>query len=443
MKSCILPAITARLASGGRRIVCRVFPVILGILATATVLEAQRPHGTQSADKQLLQTLLQRIEQLESKDSQLEARVRQLEGIKPGPSSPPPAQSAPAATLPGKGAGQTDGQAEPLETEPGETLMKIHGYGDLGLRGDNHKGDTTSFSLGQIDLFITSNISEKFKFLTELVFEQGRRGGNSFEEDLERVLLTYSYNDHLNLSIGRFHTAIGYYNTAYPHATWFQTTADRPFVFRLEDQGGFLPVHDVGVSASGLIPSGGLRLNYIAEIGNGRSSHSPLVQPVQNFVDENNHKAVNLALFARPDAVPGLQVGFSAYRDVLFPANSPRIGESIFDAYAVLVRPKFEWLNEALVIRHAPQFSRHFNTPGFYTQISERFGAYRPYFRYQYVNASSAEPAFPDVGLRQGPSLGVRYEASESVAVKLQYDYTALRRQQAISALALQLGFTF
>jgi hypothetical protein len=201
----------------------------------------------------------------------------------------------------------------------------------------------------------------------------------------------------------------------------------------------------VGVSASGLIPSGPLGLHYVAEAGNGRASRSPLdEEPVQNEIDDENHKAFNLAIFARPDKVPGLQVGFSAYRDVLSPVGAPRIGETIFDVYAVLVRPNFEWLNEGLVVRHAPQGLSHvFETPGFYTQVSRRFGSYRPYFRYQYVNASPTEPVFPDIGLRQGPSVGVRYDASESVALKLQYDYTGLRRQPATNALGLQIGFTF
>jgi len=49
-----------------------------------------------------------------------------------------------------------------------------------------------------------------------------------------------------------------------------------------------------------------------------------------------------------------LQAGFSFYRDVLVPANAPKIGENIFAVHAVLIRPKFEWLNEALLDRHAP-----------------------------------------------------------------------------------------
>jgi len=201
----------------------------------------------------------------------------------------------------------------------------------------------------------------------------------------------------------------------------------------------------VGASASGLIPSGRVGLHYVAEVGNGRESRYPLItEPVQNRISDENHKAFNLALFARPAAVSGLQTGFSIYRDQLAPANQPRIGETILDAYAVVIRPKWEWLNEAVLDRHAPYGSPVvYHTPGFYTQISRQFGAYRPYFRYQYINAPNAEPVFPDIQLRAGPSVGVRYDAAEFVCLKFQYDYLSLRNQPGVNALTLQLGFTF
>ena len=334
-----------------------------------------------------------------------------------------------------------------------KTLLRIRGFGDIAFHGSNQPGSTTAFSLGQLNLFVTSDISEKFKFLGEIVFEGGPDDiygipsgeTNKFSVDLERYLLQYSHNDYFNLSVGRYHTAIGFYNTAYHHSTWFQTTTGRPLLFEFEDRGGILPIHNVGVSATGRIPSGALGLHYIAEVGNGRSSRSPLDQePVQNEIDENTHKAYNLALFARPIAVQGLQFGFSAYRDLLTPVASPNVGETILAAHAVYQLPNFEWLNEAMVIRHSLQgTSQVFNTPAFYTQLSKRFGAYRPYFRYQYINASSSEPIFPDVRLRAGPSAGLRYDASEAVALKLQYDYTALRQQAGTNSLTLQLGFTF
>jgi hypothetical protein len=425
----------------------RLFLLLLAILLSAPVLRAQKADDASVSDKKTLQQLLLRIDELE-------ARVRQLEGEKhPAPAatpSPVPAQMSAPPAAEGEQQAET---TEPERMDVSKTLLRMRGFGDITLHGDNQKGDTNSFSLGQLNLFITSDISEKFKFLSEIVFEGGpdnifgvtRGENNSFGVDIERMVLQYSHSDFFKLAVGRYHTAIGYYNTAYHHSTWFQTTTGRPFLFQFEDRGGILPVHTVGASASGLIPSGHLGLHYVAEVGNGRASRDPIAEePVQNVVDDQNHKAFNIALFARPDTVRGLQVGFSAYHDLLAPVNSPRIAESIFAAHAVLIRSNYEWLNEALVVRHTPDgIPRVFNTPGFYTQVSKQFGSYRPYFRYQYVNAASTEPIFPDVGLRHGPSFGVRYDASETVAVKLQYDYTALRARPGVSALALQVGFTF
>lgn len=417
-------------------------PLLLGILLNSAVLVAQQPVSAADLDKQTVQMLLQRIDQLET-------RVAQLEGARQGA---PVAEATPdrhqANVPPEHEAEQPTERTEPDRMDLSKTLLRIRGFGDISLHGDNQKGSTTSFSLGQLNLFVTSDISDKFKFISEIVFEAGTTpngSNNAFGVEAERYLLQYSPNDHFSLAVGRYHTAIGYYNTAYHHSSWLQTTTGRPFLFAFEDEGGILPIHNVGVSASGLIPSGGLGLHYIAELGNGRASRHRLTDdPAQNEVDENNHKTFNLALFVRPEAVQGLQVGFSGYRDVLTPAGGPRIGETILDAYAVFTRPNVEWLSEGLLLRHAPEGLPHvFQTSGFYTQISRRFGPYRPYFRYQYVNAPSSEPVFPDVGRRHGPSVGLRYDASESVALKLQYDYTAVRRQQAINALALQVGFTF
>jgi hypothetical protein len=438
--------------SGPALVLCLVF------LGAAPALLAQEPGPSVASNAETIQQLLQRVAELEAKAKkidQLEARVKQLEGENEKLS----AASAPAPVAPETTAApdkETELQQEPPVPERmdvSKTLLRIRGFGDINLHGDNQKGDTTSFTLGQLNLFVTSDISERFKFLSEIIFEGGPDNiygvttgqANTFGVDVERFLVEYSHNDYFKLAAGRWHTAIGYYNTAYHHSTWFKTSADRPFLFAFEDRGGILPIHSVGVSASGLIPSGRLGLHYVAEVGNGRASRTPLIEePVQNVIDDQNHKAYNLALFARPEAVPGLQVGFSAYRDLLAPLHSPRVDETILAAHAVFVRPSFEWLNEALVVRHTPLGSaRTFNTPGFYTQVSKKFGSYRPYFRYQYVNASDAEPIFPDIKLRHGPSVGIRYDASESVAVKLQYDYTALRQQAAVSGLALQIGFTF
>lgn len=436
--------------------------------ASGPWLYAEQP--CEQPDQACVQLLMKRIDQLETRVRTLETlHAPAVSGFTAPPSAqaqPLPVRQQPAPVAPIASPVPVQPPTVPTESEQAQadtamsermdmsrTLMRIRGFGDVNLHGDNAPGDTTSFSLGQLDLFVTSDMSDKFRFLSEIVFEAGPDNiygyidgpENSFSVDIERYLLQYSYNDYLSIAAGRGHTSIGYYNTAYHHSTWLQTTTGRPYLFAFEDEGGILPIHNVGASMFGRLLPGPLGLHYVAEVGNGRESRTPLnAEPVQNEISDTNGKAFNLAVFAKPDAVPGLQTGISVYHSVLVPQNEPKVGEVIVAAHAVLIRPKYEWLNEVLLDRHSVAGTPYvFHTPGFYSQVSEQFGAYRPYFRYQYVNAPDHEPIFPDVGLRAGPSVGIRYDASDFVALKLQYDHTTLRRQSGIDAITAQIGFTF
>jgi hypothetical protein len=394
------------------------------------------------------------ISQMRAQIADLEARLRQLEarqaqgagtGQQTAQAAPVlanvnvnAAESEPAEAAPGHAAAQHDADHEHM---PGGTpRMEIQGFADVNFHASNQRGTTNSFSLGQLDLFMTSRLSEKFSVLGELIVEAGQ--DNRFTFEIHRLLLRYAPNDYLNLSAGRYHTAIGFYNTAYHHGSWFQTAVNRPFIFAFESKGGILPLHNVGVSATGRIPSGSLGLHYIAEVGNGRASRSRLDAAVQTAVDDNNGKSFNLGLFSRPKSLPGFQTGFSFYRDSLTPAGAQRVGQSIMAGHMVYQNRLYEVLNEAVVVRHE-RGGRVFYTPGLYTQFSRRFGDLRPYARYQYVNVPSDDPIYPEVGRRNGPSFGVRYDVSEYAAFKAQYDHTQRRRQSPIDELLLQFAFTF
>ncbi len=326
----------------------------------------------------------------------------------------------------------------------GFPTMQFRGFADVSFHADDRTGTSTasSFSLGQFNLFITSKISDKVDVLAEAVVEADDL--NAVGLDLERLLFHWSSSDYLNISVGRYHTAIGFYNTAYHHSTWMQTAIGRPFLFEFEDGGGILPVHNVGVSVTGHIPSGEFGLRYMLEIGNGRASRSPGVEAVQNVVDENGSKAVNLALISRPERAPGLQVGLSVYYDSLTPEGLPTIGQSIVAAHAVYQTSEVEWLNEAVFIRNATSGTDQVtHSTGFYSQVSRKFGAWRPYARYQYLSVPDDDVMFPAVGLQHGPSIGLRYDVGEFSALKFQYDRTERRRLSGYNTFAIQLSFTF
>jgi hypothetical protein len=393
-------------------------------------------------EREIINQMRAQIAALEARILEIEARQAQGNGQQPSSPAQAVSDNATIAASPKNTASAThpadDSQHDEMPT--GTPRLQIQGFADMNFRVSDQKGTTNTFALGQLDLFLTSRLSEKFSVLGELIVEAG--ADNNFSFEIHRLLLRYAHNDYFTFSAGRSHTAIGYYNTAYHHGSWFQTAANRPFIFAFESKGGMLPLHNVGLSITGRIPSAPFGLRYVAEIGNGRASRSPLDRAVQTAVDENNGKSFNLGVFARPKALPGFQTGFSYYRDSLTPNGSPKVGQSIMAAHIIYQNRLYEMLNEAVVIRHTLR-DRIFHTPGFYTQFSRSFGNARPYFRYQYVNTPHDDPIFPDVGRRNGPALGLRYDISDFAAFKAQYDRTLRRRLSSLNELILQLAFTF
>ena len=413
----------------------------LEINFTAQDAAGQQPAPLAQGDEQAqLQQLLKRVEELEGQVRELRANAVAANGQ---PSAVAPTTTAAVPVTPEEEQVEATIAGQGHEAHTSGPRLQIQGFADVNFRASNGRGTTNAFSLGQLDLFITSQLSEKFSVVSELIMEAKR--DNSFEFEIHRLLLRYAMNDYLNLSAGRYHSGIGYYNTAFHHGSYFATAANRPFLFAFEGQGGVLPLHNVGVSATGRIPSGSLGLRYIAEVGNGRSARSAIDRSVQTAFDENNGKSYNLGLNARPDWLPGLQTGFSFYHDRLTPIAAPNIDQRIMAAHVVYQSPHYEWLNEAVFVRHKAQGTGSVPTytPGFYTQFARRFGKAQPYFRYQYLNAPARDLLFRDVGRRNGPSFGLRYDLTDYAAFKSQYDRTARRGLSALDELILQLAFTF
>jgi len=416
----------------------RVLLFIVAIaLSQANAVPQQAPSETTAAvSPEDVKLLLQRLQDLEAQVAALKTQVNRITENSVNPSA---AVSAPPVPEP------VTEQGMSMPGHVGETVsaprLQLRGYGDVGWNTSDLKGSTNSFALGQFNLFITSRLTDKVSFLSETIVEADQRT-NNFGIDLERLELIYAVNDHLNLQFGRFHTAIGYYNTAYHHSAFMQTALGRPFLFDFEDAGGILPVHSVGMSATGTVSSK-LGLHYIAEIGNGRNPRTG-VDPVQNVSDDNNGKAFNLGFFVRPNWLPGMQFGFSNYHDHVTPGGKANVTENILAAHVIYQNSRFEFLNEAALLRHSVAGSVvAADTPGFYSQISRRFGDYRPYFRYEYVNVPIKDPLYSDVGLLHGPKAGLRYDLNEFAAFKVEYGRTMRRGLGPVNSLGTQLAFEF
>lgn len=434
-----------------------------------------------------------RIEQLESKVNTLNRQLAEKNGensapqksepptqppsANPAGAEPAPTSAAAPAAPPGAAAGESSSAAgaaaaaEPPAAPPqttdtsdqpdahehsmqmpgGGPQLKVRGFADFNLDFGPAANSLifplplpvhNGFQFGEFDLFFNSKLSDHISFVSEVVI--GSDPTNVWSLDIERLQLTYRVNPYFQISGGRYHTAIGYYNTAYHHGTWFQTATTRPFMYNFEDSGGVLPVHSVGITTTGLVPkTGALNMHWVAEISNGRASN-PDLAPVQNFSTDRDYKAFNLAAYIRPEWINGLQIGGSYYHDHLDPLELPQIHQSISSLYGAFNDGTYELYAEAVLMDdHAVGSGKTYHSPLTYIQFSRKFGLYRPYFRYQYMNIPNGDPISIYTGLYEGPSAGVRMDFTEYVALKIQYNRLYQRATEPQNGVDLQMAFTF
>ena len=407
-------------------------------------------HGQQfEADQARVWLLEDKIARLESRLKEMEARMGAVPAAKPIgiAASPIPVADLALTAIPAPvEAPAVDGDG----SHRGGPSFSVRGFTNLDLSAIKEAGGTASFGLGQLDLFVTSRLSNHFGFLAEIVIEGSPR--NEIAVELERMLFQFRASEYFKVDVGRYHTSIGYYNTAYHHGKWFETAADRPMLFNFEDHGGILPMHNVGVSISGRVPSGRANLGYILEIGNGQADHFAGEERVQNVTDRNRGKSLNIGLRARPGMLPGLELGTSVYSDSFKAANAIPIRQHIVSAHAVYIRGRVETLNEFVWMRHQqrPFSGDRVDTvmPAFYSQWAYRVkSTWRPFFRYEFMNPAAADPVLQPIlgtaGWRRAAVGGVRWDFSELAALKLQLQRVTRHSDNAAYQASLQLAFTF
>jgi len=408
------------------------FLLLLLFLLTTTALLAQSPPPPAPDSQPTVQSLLDRIQQLESRISQLEERDRQKEAASvPAPAPPsaetpaqaPPATAAVVTPAPGPGAAPMQGEdhasmGEIRDIERRFPSLQIRGFGDVDFSATDQKGAISGFNLGQFVLHFASPLSEKVSFFGEVSFTAQPA---SYELSVERSIIRYDYNDYFKLSFGKYHTPIGYWNAAFHHGAWLQTTIARPEMVQFG--GTFVPVHFVGLLAEGNIPSGWLGLGYNVGMGNGRNTN---LTKAGDSGDANDNRAWVANVYARPSSLYGLQVGASVYRDKLTPQPGKNYEEWISAADVVWTKEKPEFLAEYANVHHRDVLtSNTWDSQAFYVQVAYRLpwqqSKWKPYYRFEYIHKPESDPTFVNVLDLSGSTLGVRYDITNYAAFKGEY----------------------
>jgi hypothetical protein len=417
----------------------RVLSLLLLVFFTTGLFAQGAPAQDQSA---VIQLLLKRVDELEKRVAELEQKrddaPTAVPSVRAGAGAgADSAEQAVAAAAPATAMDAHDNI--PPTSEEHYPSLRIRGFGDLDFSATDSRTQHSGFNLGQFTLHLASPLSKRISYFGEIAFIAQPNG---FNVELERSLVRYDYNDLFKISFGKYHTPVNYWNTAYHHGLWLQTTISRPDMIQFG--GMFLPVHFVGLLAQGSIPSGPLGLGYDAGVGNGRGLN---IARAGDAGDVNNNRAWVANLYARPPKLDGLQFGGSVYQDKITLAKSPDYRELITSAHLIWTKESPEFMAEFANVRHRNVItSQAFNSKAFYVQFAYRLPGeakpWKPYYRYDFITAPVNEPVFGDLGVQRS-TLGVRYDISDLAAFKAEYRNTLQPGQSRANGLFLQTSFTF
>ena len=413
-------------------------------LGAAILLGAPASATAQAASDEQMRALLERIAVLERRIQVLEAEA--LGAAVPVAVPAPAAPGAPPAPLRQDLHDQRMAEVAPAEYPS----LKLTGFSDINFSATDQPGAPSGFSEGQFALHLTSALSPRVAFFGELTFTarpdagMGSPAATGFNAEVERSIIRFDRNDYFKLSFGRYHTPINWWNTAFHHGAWLQTTISRPEMTQFG--GRFIPVHFVGGLVEGAAPAGGANLNYKAGLGNGRAS---IISRAGDAGDTNNNRAWLFNAFARPDRPFGLQLGGAAYFDQITLSDAREFDERVLSAHVVWQREDPEAIFEfADVAHHELGVPGTLHSQAFYVQLAYRLPwfqeLWKPYYRYEDIDIPGADRVFRDVASMNGSTLGVRFDISTFAAIKV--EYRNIRRAPSPSRTNggfFQTSFTF
>jgi hypothetical protein len=296
------------------------------------------------------------------------------------------------------------------------------------------------FALGQLVGHVNAALNDRLTFFGE-GSATAQTAGYSIE--VERSILRYDFSDAVKLSVGRYHTPIGYWNTAFHHGAWLQTTESRPEMIKFGSQ--LLPTHFVGAFAEGNVPSGDLGLGYMLGVGNGRGA---TISRGSDAMDVNGSRAWTASVFARPTSLYGVQVGAGYYRDRVSPGGVSLASEGITSTYVAWERERPEFLAEYATIRHSPiaggpTTSSHASYAQFAYRLSGDLRAFKPYVRAERISTAAGDVIFAPLSLGyKGFTAGARFDFAAYAALKAEYRREEFQNTPWSNGLHFQASFT-
>jgi len=311
-------------------------------------------------------------------------------------------------------------------------------FGGLDFRERQHMGDY-GFAKAQAASHLNLQILDRFSIFSEITLTR-KRGNTDFIFVVERLFARYDYSDQYKLSFGRYHTPIGYWNSAFHHGSWLQTTVDRPETMKFGSN--IVPIHFVGGLLEGNI--GQSNFSYRAGFGNARSDEINEVE--NNFDNIYSHRAGILGVVYRSTGRNRFEAGTNMLIDkATTAAGQINVDEIIFNGYVVLLNETPEIILEYTHAYHDSRL-RNGSVNSVYGQFAYRLasggGKFKPYVRAEYIGVTSTNPLLGALNLDYNGILGgVRWDFLPSAAMKVEVRNEKFEGRDRSTSFWLQLSF--
>jgi len=306
----------------------------------------------------------------------------------------------------------------------------------------SYQKNKSAFTLGEQDLFITSDLSDRLSFLGESVFKYSASSPTLFDVSIERIVLKYNYAGNHNILFGKHHTPINYWNDTYHHGRVFFPTIYRPLMFST----GIIPLHSTGLSMQGL-NLGKYRFGYDIMVGNGLGS--------TDVSDNNIFKSLTAAFHFKP--IDGLRIGASYYRDIISSnalsthqnhggsvnSLSRTLRQELLSGSISYFKNKWEFLTEASMA-----FNRTDSTGTAQTSVAYAYAGYRikdkfiPYVRFDWSEYGKNEIYFKKDNTNSY-LVGLRYQINYLAVVKFEYEHVSSKFAGIVDNYTAQFAIGF
>jgi hypothetical protein len=310
------------------------------------------------------------------------------------------------------------------EAQPEYPSLHIAGFGDVDFAAVNRNDGARGFTEGQFTLHMVSALSPRIAFFGEVTFTPrldagtGSPAATGFNAEVERAIIRFDQSDALKVSFGRYHTPINWWNTAFHHGQWLQTSISRPEMVQFG--GRFIP----STSSARSWKAWRRAAAGTSTIRQGSATDAAASSVARATPATTTTSPPCCSMCSRGPTAPS--VCKSGHRHIpiaSLPSDGPTYNERIVAGHAVWQHENPEVIAEIADVRHT-QVGTSVTTSSlaYYVQAAYRLPAparlWKPYYRFEHIDIDSNDVVFADVPNLDVSIFGVRYDISTYVCIK-------------------------